>query len=90
MAQIAITLPDDKLEFVERERNSTGETQSEFIIRLIDVFAKQQKEAEMVAQHKRGYELYPETGEETSRMMEGLMAAQMEVLADYPWDGEEL
>ena len=84
MAQIAITLPDDKLEFVEREREAAGETQSEFIIRLIDAFAKQQKEAEMVAQYKRGYELYPETEEE----MAWIAAAQKDAFpADY-WDDE--
>lgn len=86
MAQIAISLPDDKLELVERELEATGETQSEFFIRLIDAFTKRQKEAEMVAQYKRGYELYPETEDEIA----GLMAAQMEVLAAYPWDGEDL
>ena len=90
MGQIAISLPKDTLEVIERECETTGETQSEFIGRLIDAFAKQQKKTEMVAQYKRGYELYPETDEETTRMMEGLMAAQMEVLAAYPWDGEDL
>lgn len=69
MAQIAITLPDDKLELVEREPKFTGETQSEFFVRLLDYFAKQQKEAEMVAQHKRGYELYPETEEEIAGLV---------------------
>ena len=90
MAQIAISIPDDKMELVEREREATGETQSEFFVRLIDAFAEQQREAEMVVQCKQSYELYPETDGETSRMMKGFMAAQMEVLAEYPWDGEEL
>ena len=90
MASINLTLPDEKLQIIERERAATGETQSEFLIRLLDAFEKGQKEAEMVAQYKRGYELYPETDEETSRMMESLMAAQMEVLSEYPWDGEDL
>ena len=86
MAQIVISLPKDTLELLERECETTGETHSEFIIRLLDDFAKRRREAEMVAQYKRGYELYPETEEEFA----GLMAAQMEVLADYPWDGEDL
>ena len=86
MAQIAINLPHDTLKLVERECETTGETQSEFIKRLLDDFAKRQKEAEMVAQYKRGYELHPETKEE----MAWIEAAQMEVLADYPWDGEDL
>ena len=84
MAQIAISLPKDTLELVERECETTGETQSEFIIRLLDDFLKQQKEAEMVAQYKRGYELYPETEEEFA----GLMAAQMEVISELYWDDD--
>ena len=86
MVSISLTLPDDTLEIIERECETTGETHSEFIIRLLDDFAKRRREAEMVAQYKRGYELYPETEEEFA----GLMAAQMEVLVDYPWDGEDL
>ena len=84
MGQIAISLPKDTLEVVERECETTGETQSEFIMRLIDAFAKQQKEAEMVAQYKRGYELYPETEEEKA----WIAAAQRDAFpADY-WDDE--
>ena len=84
MAHIAITLPDDRLELVERARESTGETQSEFIIRLIDAFAKQQEEAELVAQYKRGYELYPETEEE----MAWIEAAQKYAFSAEYWDDE--
>lgn len=84
MAQIAITLPDDKMEFVERERKSTGETQSEFFVRLLDSFAKQQKEAEMVAQYKRGYELYPETEEEIALSM----ALAHDAFEASPWEIE--
>ena len=86
MGQIAISLPDDTLKLVERECETTGETHSDFIKRPIDPFAKRRKEAEMVAQYKRGYELYPDSEEE----IEGLMTAQMEVLSAYPWDGEDL
>ena len=46
MAQIAISLPKDTLEIVERECETTGETQSEFFVRLLDDFAKRQKETE--------------------------------------------
>ena len=84
MASINLTLPDDTLEIIERERASTGETQSEFLIRALQSFLKQQKEAEIVAQYKRGYELYPETDEE----MAWIEAAQRDAFpADY-WDDE--
>lgn len=86
MGQIAISLPKDTLELVERECETTGETQSEFIIRLLDDFAKRRKEADDIERYRRGYEKHPETEEEFA----GLMAAQMEVLAAYPWEGEDL
>ena len=84
MGQIAISLPKDTLEVVERECETTGETRSEFIIRLIDAFAKQQKEAEMVAQYRRGYELYPETEEEIGLSM----ALARYALDESPWEAD--
>ena len=69
MASINLTLPDDMLEIIERERASMGETQSEFFVRLIDAFAERQKEAEDIERYKRGYEKYPETEEEIALSM---------------------
>ena len=86
MASINLTLPDDTLEIIERQRESTGETQSEFLIRALQTFLKQQKEAEEVERYRRGYELCPETEEE----MAWIEAAQREVWAAYPWEGEDL
>ena len=84
MPRIAISLPKNTLEVIERECETTGETQSEFIKRLIEAFAEQRKEAELVAQYKRGYELCPETEEE----MVWIAAAQKDAFpADY-WDDE--
>ena len=84
MASINLTLPDDMLEIIERERASTGETQSEFFVRLIEAFAKQQKEAEDIERYRRGYEKYPETKEE----MAWIEAAQKDAFpADY-WDDD--
>ena len=86
MASINLTLPDDKLQFIERELEATGETRSEFFERLLDAFAKQQKEAGDAERYRRGYEKYPETDEEFAY----LEAAQSEVLTAYPWEGEDL
>ena len=69
MARIAISLPKDTLELVERECETTGETRSEFIVRLLDDFAKRQKEAEDVERYRRGYEKCPETDEEIALSM---------------------
>ena len=84
MASISLTLPDDKLQFIERELKATGETRSEFFVRLLDAFAMQQKEAEDAERYRRGYEKYPETEEE----MAWIEAAQKEAFsADY-WDDD--
>ena len=83
MASINLTLPDDTLEIIERERASTGETQSEFLRRLLDEFAKQ-KEAEDIERYKRGYEKYPETDEEIALSM----ALAHDAFNASPWEVE--
>ena len=80
MAQIAITLPDDKLEFVERERKITGETYSEVIIRVLNYFIRQRKNSPNAG----GYELWPETKEE----MAWIEAAQRGALTDLYGDDD--
>ena len=53
MPQIVISLPDDKLEVLERGRKATGETQSEFLVRLmVDYFEEQRKNAQKYQEEK--------------------------------------
>ena len=84
MGQIAISLPEDTLELVERECETTGETQSEFIKRLLDDFAKRRKEADDIERYKRGYEKYPETDEEIALSM----ALAHDAFEASPWEVE--
>ena len=86
MAKIAISLPDDVLQEVERERNASGETRSEFFRRAVKALLKREREREAVEQYVRAYQEMPETEGEFA----GLRSAGLEALAELPWDeGDE-
>ena len=80
MGQIAISLPDDKIEFIQRECETTGETYSEVINRVLRYFIGQRENSP----NSGGYDLWPETKEE----MAWIEAAQRGVWAECPWEGE--
>ena len=86
MAKIAISLPDDVLQEVEKERSASGETRSEFFRRAVKALLKREREREAVEQYVRAYQEMPETEEEFA----GLRSAGLEALAELPWDeGDE-
>ena len=84
MAKIAISLPDDVLQEVEKERNASGETRSEFFRRAVKALLKREREREAVEQYVRAYREMPETEEELG----WVEAASQAVLEEYPWDEE--
>ena len=84
MAKIAISLPDDVLQEVEKERNASGETRSEFFRRAVKALLKREREREAVEQYVRAYQEMPETEEELG----WVEAASQAVLEEYPWDEE--
>ena len=84
MAKIAISLPDDVLQEVEKERNASGETRSEFFRRAVKALLKREREREAVEQYVRAYQEMPETEEELG----WVEAAAQSVLEEYPWDDE--
>ncbi len=81
MAKIAISLPDDVLDAVERERIECGISRSEYFRRAVEEHLRREKEKEDVARYIQGYLDYPETQEE----MEWIVQAGIEALADIPW-----
>ena len=86
MAKIAISLPDDVLQAVEKERELSGESRSEFFRRAAKVLLRQKLREEQEREYIRAYTEMPETEEELS----WLAVASQPVLAEYPWDdGEE-
>ena len=85
MAKIAISLPDEILEAVEKERSASGISRSEYFRRTVEEHLRREKEKEDVARYIQGYLENPETPEE----MAWVVQAGVEALADIPWEDEE-
>ncbi len=86
MAKIAISLPDDVLQAVEKEREISGESRSEFFRRAAKALLRQKLREERDREYIRAYTEMPETDEEFA----GLRSAGLAALADLPWDeGDE-
>ncbi len=64
MAKIAISLPDEVLEAVEKERLAKGESRSQFFRRAAEQQLRRERDREDIEQYIRGYQQYPETKEE--------------------------
>jgi metal-responsive CopG/Arc/MetJ family transcriptional regulator len=80
-AKVAISLPNEVLEAIERERKIKGESRSEFFRRAIERFLKQEQESSAVRDYIRGYQEVPESAEEIERAH--LVGSA--VLAEEPW-----
>ena len=55
MAKIAISIPDELLEAVEKERQSTDESRSQFFRCAVEGHLRRATEREDVQQYIRGY-----------------------------------
>ena len=84
MAKIAISLPDEALQAVEKERKLSGESRSEFFRRAAKALLKQKQREEQDREYIRAYTETPETEEELG----WLQASSQAVLAAYPWDDD--
>ncbi len=92
MAKIAITLPDEVLDAVEKERAASGISRSEYIRRtveehLLQKIAReiaQEKEKEDVARYIQGYLENPETPES----IVWVQAAIPYAIGDESWEDE--
>ena len=86
MAKIAISLPDEVLEAVEKERLGRSQvlSRSEFIKRVLQQYLRTESEKSLEEQYIRGYLEQPETAEES----EWLSVAAAEVFANNPWTQE--
>jgi metal-responsive CopG/Arc/MetJ family transcriptional regulator len=79
MAKIAISLPEETLQAVEKERLANGLSRSEFFRRAVEEHLRRVKEREDVEQYIQAYLKYPETTEEI---------ALAEATQHYAFDGE--
>jgi metal-responsive CopG/Arc/MetJ family transcriptional regulator len=80
-AKIAISLPGEVLDAVERERRESGESRSEFFRRAVDTLLRYRREREMSERYMRAYQRVPETKEE----VEAAYRAASTILAEEPW-----
>jgi metal-responsive CopG/Arc/MetJ family transcriptional regulator len=81
-AKIAISLPQDLLKGIERERRSRGESRSAFFRRAVEAYLCREREREWDEQYLRAYREVPEGPEEEAWAKAGFAA-----IADVPWEG---
>jgi metal-responsive CopG/Arc/MetJ family transcriptional regulator len=62
VGKIAISLPDDLLEDLERERKASGKSRSELVRQALEAMLS--AERKRIKQYIEGYKRYPETEEE--------------------------
>ncbi|MDP2720022.1 MAG: ribbon-helix-helix protein, CopG family [Dehalococcoidia bacterium] len=82
VAKVAISLPENILEVIEKERKAKGESRSQFFRRAVEALLRQQREHEAAEQYVRGYKLTPETDDE----IQAAHRAAVAVLAEEPWE----
>ena len=80
-SKIAISLPQEILDAVERERDQRGESRSQFFRRAVETLLRHQQEQELSEQYIRAYQQMPETTEE----VEAARRAASTILAEEPW-----
>jgi len=81
-AKIAISLPEEVLAAVERERRSSGESRSEFFRRAAETLLRRQQEQKMNELYVSAYQQMPETEGE----VEAARRAASSILAEEPWE----
>ena len=80
-SKIAISLPEEVLNAVEREREESGESRSQIFRRAVDLLLRQRKEREMSELYLRAYQQVPETKGEVA----AARRAASIILAEEPW-----
>jgi len=80
-SKVAISLPDEVLTAVEREREESGESRSQIFRRALELLLRQRTEREMSERYVRAYQEMPETTEEVTAARH----AASTILAEEPW-----
>jgi len=80
-SKIAISLPEEVLTAVEREREESGESRSQIFRRAVDLLLRQRKEQEMSEKYIRAYQHLPETKEEVTAARRSAST----ILSEEPW-----
>jgi metal-responsive CopG/Arc/MetJ family transcriptional regulator len=79
--KIAISLPEELLDAVEREREESGESRSQFFRRAVEIILRHRREQEMSEQYIRAYQQAPETREEITAARRSASS----ILGEEPW-----
>lgn len=80
-AKVAISLPEDTLKVIEKERKARGESRSEFFRRAIEEYLRQEKNSIEIEKYIHGYTTIPESTEE----VEVIHQAGVNILSEEPW-----
>ncbi|MFC1940679.1 ribbon-helix-helix protein, CopG family [Chloroflexota bacterium] len=80
-SKVAISLPEEVLTAVEREREESGESRSQIFRRAVELLLRHRKEKEMIDQYIRAYQQMPETTEEVTAARHSAST----ILAEEPW-----
>ena len=82
VVKIAISLPGDLLEAVDRECKARAESRSQFFQHAVETFIRQAREREAVGRYIQGYREQPETDEEVAAVHQASRA----VLSQELWE----
>jgi metal-responsive CopG/Arc/MetJ family transcriptional regulator len=74
-AKVAISLPQDILNDVEKERKARGESRSEFFRHAVKNYLHGKKESAAVREYISGYRKMPESSEELGALEQFSLAA---------------
>ncbi len=80
-SKVAISIPEDILKVIEKERKVRGESRSEFFRRAVENYLKQGKESKEVEAYVRGYTAIPESTEEVKIIHQ----ASVVILTEEQW-----
>ncbi len=85
MTKIAISLPEELLQGIERERIEHGVTRSQFVRHAVEAYLRRERERADVERYVRSYQEQPETPQEVAEA-EALYRAGLAAWADLPWE----
>lgn len=80
--KISVSIPSEVLEKADRERETSGESRSEFVRQAIEERVRRMTEAERVERYVQGYRESPEAAEEVA----SAFAMSRAALAGEPWE----
>ena len=81
ISKVAISLPEEMLTAVEKEREESGESRSQIFRRAVELLLRQRREREMSERYIQAYQEMPETKEEVT----AARRAASTILAEEPW-----